>query len=448
MAVKQSRVLVLHHDIADAAALKRALEAHNVTSVHMHLDAATAGAAIAELRPDLIIAHAHPAEGPAAMPGAGQNGAAPAGLLVIDTQAWAMDEDPQSADWTRVLVTDLAPTTERTGFEAADLLERLRLRASAKPMRPCAVSGSQLRLLGSSSAVVAVQQRIDRFACRDITVLITGESGTGKELVAKLIHQRSDRRTEPFVPINCTALPESLLESVLFGHRAGAFTDAKEDQIGLLASADRGTILLDEIGDSSPSFQAKLLRFLQEGTFRPVGSITEEHSRVRVIAASHREIDDRVREGRFRNDLFQRLRVATIHVPPLRERRADILALSDHFLQQIAETEGGEAFILSPSASERLLAHDWPGNVRELEHTLLRATLLADLGVIMPRDLELCEAGQIGSAVPFLPLDELVRQHAQAAVDLAGGNKSKAARMLGISRARLRRTLGDGATRL
>src|SRR5450755_1204709 len=237
-------------------------------------------------------------------------------------------------------------------------------------------------IIGKSPAMREVFELIRRLSASAATVLVTGESGTGKELVAKSLHGSSTRQGRPFVPLNCATIPDTLLDSELFGHKRGAFTAARADRAGLFVEADGGTLFLDEIAELSPTLQAKLLRVLQEGEIRPLGASRAERVDVRVIAATNKELETRLKTGAFREDLFYRLNVVHIHLPPLRERAEDLLALSDHFLGASAARAGKGVRALHEAAKKALLAHTWPGNVRELENTIERAVALCEGGVI------------------------------------------------------------------
>ena len=237
-------------------------------------------------------------------------------------------------------------------------------------------------LVGHSPAIIEVMKTLARVAPSQATVLVLGETGTGKELVARTIHHFSERADRRFVAVNCSALAEGLLESELFGHVRGAFTGAGTSRPGLFREADHGTLFLDEIGDISPALQARLLRALQEHEIVPVGSETPVRIDVRVLAATHRDLPELVRQGRFREDLYYRLNVVTLTLPPLRARPQDIPLLIDHFLRELAERHGRGPVAVDPEAQRRLLAYDWPGNIRELQNVLERAMLLAEQDVI------------------------------------------------------------------
>ena len=306
-------------------------------------------------------------------------------------------------------------------------------------------------IVGQSDAMKLVFRTLDRFVESDLPVLVSGESGTGKELVARAIHKNGARAERPFVSENCAALPDALLESELFGHAKGAFTGAHKHKRGLLEAADGGTLFLDEIGDMSAEMQKKLLRVLQEGEFRPVGSDQTHKVDVRLVAASHRDLAALVREGRFREDLYYRVHVLHLHLPALRERREDLPILAQHLLVRAAREAGKPVPALSPEALAAVCAHDWPGNVRELENEMRRATLLAgdevrlehlSAPVLERRGVRLAADGQVDGAVDMRSaVADLERRSIEAALLAAEGNKSRAAAELGISRFALQRKL-------
>jgi DNA-binding NtrC family response regulator len=242
-------------------------------------------------------------------------------------------------------------------------------------------------IIGTSDAITEVLSMIERVAQSDSTVLITGESGTGKELIAKALHYNSQRGQEPFIPINCGAIPADLLESELFGHVKGAFTGAIANRTGRFELAEDGTLFLDEIGDMSPSLQVKLLRVLQERCFEPVGGTKTVQVNVRVIAATNADLELAVEEGRFREDLFYRLNVIPIRIPPLRERRSDIPVLLSHFMQQFNRTRNRNLTGVAPEAMAMLVQYNWPGNIRELENLVERLSILKGNGMIEMHDL-------------------------------------------------------------
>src|SRR6266536_3023398 len=266
------------------------------------------------------------------------------------------------------------------------------------------------QIIGESPAFLDKVRCVPRFARCDATVLISGESGTGKELFARAIHYLSPRVDRPFVPVNCGALPENLVESEIFGHKRGAFTGAASDQTGLIREAEGGTLFLDEIDCLTPAAQVKLLRFLQDGEYRSVGSHQTLHANIRIVAAANADFSHMVREGKFREDLFYRLNVLSLTLPPLRERPGDILLLTHDFLEKQAAITDGRPKKLSIAALNRLLSHSWPGNVRELQNVLMRAIVLSDRDSIEPSDLDLPEDGLTAEEQSFQAMKSRVVQ--------------------------------------
>jgi len=302
-------------------------------------------------------------------------------------------------------------------------------------------------MIAGSAPMVQVLELVRRVAPTGATVLIHGESGTGKEVIAKAIHHASDRARGPFVAVNCGALPEPLLESEIFGHVKGAFTGASANKKGLFEEAAGGTLLLDEIGEMTPTLQVKLLRALQSGEVRPVGSTQAITVDVRIVAATNRDLEHMIREGEFREDLFYRLNVIQIVLPPLRDRREDIPALAEHFLARSAG-KLGRGLRLSPEALERLLRYPWPGNVRELENAIERAAILTRGDAVEPDDLppHVTAGIQLGPS-PALPrqisLADAERAHILQTLERFGRNHSGAAEALGIGRTTLWRKLKE-----
>jgi two-component system nitrogen regulation response regulator GlnG len=324
-------------------------------------------------------------------------------------------------------------------------------------------------LIGRHPRMQDVYKTIGRIAGTDVTVLLRGESGTGKELVARAIHHYSRRAGRPFVAVSCAAIPGTLLESEMFGHERGAFTDAKERRLGKFELAHGGTLYLDEIGDMPLELQTKLLRALQERTIERLGGHEPIRIDVRVLAATNRELEALMRDGRFREDLYYRLNVVTLNLPPLRERRRDIALLVEHFLAKYA-AELGECGV-APEALDRLVGHDWPGNVRELENVVQRAMVMATGGVILPEHLPIGPVSAAASVAVDASLEEIIerklvecvrglREHASANLyDLmvglvekpllravlreTGGNQVRAAQILGINRNTLRKKLTE-----
>jgi len=311
-------------------------------------------------------------------------------------------------------------------------------------------------IIGDSQTMRRVLDLIDRVGPTRATVLITGESGVGKELVARAIHKRSDRADRAFVALNCAALTETLLESELFGHEKGAFTGATRTHQGKFEEADGGTIFLDEIGETSNNFQTKLLRVLQEGTFERVGGNASIKVDVRVLAATNRNLRERVAGGLFREDLYYRLQVVPIEIPPLRERREDIGTLARHFVKTACQSNGLPRRELSLSAIEALQRHEWRGNVRELENTIERAVILARGTAIEAEDLWLPTQGGASATAPRAVagandemagltladyLDRMTEQHVVRALERKGWKKQEAAESLGVDRATLYRMI-------
>jgi DNA-binding NtrC family response regulator len=307
----------------------------------------------------------------------------------------------------------------------------------------------EMGLVGRSAAMIDLYKQIARVAPTKATVLIMGESGTGKELVARAIHKHSPRAAGAFVPVNCGALTETLLEAELFGHVRGAFTGAASDRKGLWEEAEGGTLFLDEIGETSPAMQVKLLRALQQGEIRRVGASKTTRVDTRVIAATNRNLEKEVKNGTFREDLFYRLSVVTLRVPALRERRTDIPLLADRFLRTASERRDGRVFRLDDATTKILIAYDWPGNVRELESAIEHAALRARGNEVMPQDLpeklqspELKAAAQSPLTALYgdLPsLAELERRYLVYVLETMSGNRSRAAEVMGIDRRTLYR---------
>ncbi|MBA3822021.1 MAG: sigma-54-dependent Fis family transcriptional regulator [Deltaproteobacteria bacterium] len=303
-------------------------------------------------------------------------------------------------------------------------------------------------LIGASPAMQRVYQLIDQVAETDATVLITGESGTGKEVVAREIHQRSRRAGGGFVALNCAAVPEPLLESELFGHAKGAFTDAKQSRPGLFQQASGGTMFLDEIGELALVLQPKLLRALQERKVRPVGGESEITIDVRLVAATNRDLDEMVEDRRFREDLYYRINVIHIPLPPLRARGGDVLLLAQHMLRHYAAVFDKQVLALSAAAAERMMTYEWPGNVRELGNCLERAVALANFEEIQVDDLpEKIRSSRhrmalSGTELPeLLTLEEIERRHVLRVLEACNGNRTDAAKMLGLDRKTLYRKL-------
>jgi len=360
------------------------------------------------------------------------------GTAVEAMKLGAYDYLPKPIDFENLAVTI------RNALEASQLKRKVQL-LSEKHLYPYHFD----RIVGTSwgiREVIALARKVAR--SESTTTLIQGESGTGKDLLAKAIHYESTRAEEPFMEIACTAMPETLLESELFGHERGAFTDAKAQKKGLFEVAHGGTIFLDEIGDMSGGLQAKLLRVLEERNFRRVGGTKDVTVDVRVIAASNRDLRQAVDSGAFRKDLYYRLQVVTITIPPLRDRREDIPLLGRHFLEYFSREFKRRRPRLSPEAERLLVHYDWPGNVRELRNVMERAMILEDTGDLLPGHLP-PEIGPVAASpsllVPMfqLPeagvvLEEVERAFVRQALELTRGNQTRAARLLGLTRDELR----------
>ena len=336
--------------------------------------------------------------------------------------------------------------TDELKVVIAKALELRRLTREVEHLRAQVANGHVFpHIVGQSKPLQALLRLVDLVAGSDATVLLQGESGTGKELIARAIHDHSARRERPFVILDCGTVPETLLESELFGYTKGAFTGAVTNKKGLFEEANGGTLFLDEIGDITPMFQAKLLRVLQTGEIRPVGSIRRVAVDVRVIAATNRDLKQMVAERQFRDDLYYRLAVVPLRVPSLRERREDVPLLIDHFLARSCQRNGRELKTMSPAGLRLLLEAPWPGNVRELEHTIERAVVLTSSMEIPPESVILESA--VSAGLTFLSrqevrharevLDSAEREKLRAALTQANGNRSRAAKVLGISRSTL-----------
>jgi two-component system, NtrC family, response regulator AtoC len=307
-------------------------------------------------------------------------------------------------------------------------------------------------LIGKSVRMVQVYKMLAKASMSYSNVLIVGESGTGKELVARAIHDNSPLRNKPFVTVNCGALAENLLESELFGHVKGAFTGAISSKRGLFDEADGGTIFLDEIGDISPGLQVKLLRVIQEGEFKPVGTNETRKVETRVIAATHRDLEAHVREGKFREDLYYRLKVLLVEMPALRERMEDLPILVNHFLSRFSDKTKKVVTQVSDEVMARLFAYPWPGNIRELEHAIERAVAMTSTSILYPEDFpsgiaDYQKSHPVSGAVPMAvaeeisarSLEQMERAHIVKVLHEVSYNKSKAADILGIDRATLYR---------
>ncbi len=345
--------------------------------------------------------------------------------------------EPRRVDFRATLMRD--ETGEFTGVVAAfsDLTELLELRQRSGRMNRFG------NIIGSDSKMLAVFKQIVDVAQYDFPVHISGETGTGKELVANAIHNESRRGGAPFVPINCGALPEGLIESELFGHVKGAFSGAIRDKKGRFELADGGTVFLDEVADLPKPLQVKLLRFLQEGRFEKVGGERTVAVNVRIISATNKDLKEEVQRNTFREDLFYRLNVIPVHIPPLRERPTDIPALVDHFLKAVADGNGKRVPGISEAALSALMDYAWPGNVRELQNAVQFAFVRSNGRPIAPEDLPMELRRNVPPARPRGPFKKLDHDAIRRALIKTGGNKAAAARVLGVGRATLYRFIAD-----
>jgi DNA-binding NtrC family response regulator len=335
-------------------------------------------------------------------------------------------------------LNEIAATVERA-------LETTRLRREVRQLRANAARPYSLHsIVGNSPSIIGLRHMVVKVATSAAsTVLLTGESGTGKDLVAKAIHYASERAARPFMNITCSALPEHLLESELFGHERGAYTDAHSQKRGLLESADGGTVFLDEIGEMVPALQAKLLRFLEEKTFKRVGGSADIHVDVRVLASTNRKLEEEVEKGHFRNDLFYRLNVLPIVLPPLRTRSEDIPLLIEYFIDGFNKEFRKQVLGASTAAYTMLQRYGWPGNVRELRNVIERAMLLSDGNRLEPRDFAVLTATPSAPDDFELPangvvLEELERSMVMQALKRCHGNQTRAAALLGLNRDQIR----------
>ena len=344
-------------------------------------------------------------------------------------------------------------------FMPQQLLEVI---ARHHPSPPAAKTSADGEIIASDPAILAVKNRCERVADTGATVLLTGESGVGKDVFAKQIHQLSGRNSKPYVAINCAAIPDNLLESTLFGYEKGAFTGATKAQPGKFEQANGGTLFLDEIGEMPLELQAKLLRVLQDQVVERLGSMRSVNCDVRIVAATNQDLQQRVKDGKFREDLYFRLAVFPIRIPPLRERQQDILPLAEHFLARYGRTMGRQGLKLSAQSNHALQSYPWPGNVRELENAMQRALLLSDGDLIEPNDIELHGSAPSGTAsapdanlsaggTPLAyssdtesttsgaqDMDSIEREHILKVLKQVGGNRKEAVNILGLSERALR----------
>jgi DNA-binding NtrC family response regulator len=338
---------------------------------------------------------------------------------------------------------------EDVAVRVSRALETTRLRRELRTLRDNLARPFGLgSIIGESESMQRVKALVRKVASSpSSTVLLTGESGTGKDLAAKVIHYLSSRAARPFLNITCSALPEQLLESELFGHERGAFTDARNQKRGLLEQADEGTVFLDEIGEMTPALQAKLLRFLEEKAFRRVGGSGDVRVDVRVVAATNRDLEEHVKSGRFREDLYYRLNVLRVELPPLRARQDDVALLAQHFVEVFSRDFKRPVKGLGQSAEAALRAYGWPGNVRELRNLVERAVLLCESDVLQPADFDslhtakqrpAAHAGEFELPAGGVNLEEVEKSLVMQALERAGGNQTRAAALLGLHRDQIR----------
>jgi two-component system response regulator HydG len=327
--------------------------------------------------------------------------------------------------------------------------ERRRLRAEVTRLRRVVKDARRFEtLIGASAAMQDVYRIVEQVGPTDATILLTGQSGTGKEMVARALHQQSKRREGAFIAVDCASIPENLIETELFGHARGAFTDAKQARLGLLPQADRGTLFLDEIAELPMSVQPKLLRVLQERRVRPIGSDAEVNFDVRLVCATNRDLDAAVAEGTFREDLYYRLNVIQLSLPPLKARAGDVLLLAQHFLEHFARMFDRPVRAISAEAAERMMRYVWPGNVRELRNAMERAVAMCAGEELTVEDLPDRMRGYQPAPVDAdsqleaqLPLEEIERRHILRVLEANGGNKVATSTVLGIDRKTLYRKL-------
>jgi DNA-binding NtrC family response regulator len=441
----RGRILIVDDDRVVRESLNDALESAGL-DVRCVEDATTALASLDAYQPDVLLTDVRmPAMNGLELLGVLRERAPEIDVVLMtafDDMATVVTAMRHGATDFLVKPLDVCELRRRLARVLEDRRARGGARNRARPDAPPEAAGPSVddELVAHDPRMIEIFKLVGRVAASTTSVLIRGESGTGKELIARAIHRNSANAAEPFVPVNCTALPSTLLESELFGHVKGSFTGAHTDRGGRFAQAGRGTIFLDEIGNTSPEFQSKLLRVLQEREFYPVGADRPVRTEARVVAATHCDLERMVAAEEFRADLYYRLAVVEISIPPLRDRLTDIPFLADHLLERVARSLGRSRPVLEPEALARLEAHDWPGNVRELENCLRRAMVLATGNVIRAEHLPL----GCGLERPFAglqDLDRVERDHVSRVYAATGSHKSRTAEILGVSRPRLDRLL-------
>jgi two-component system, NtrC family, response regulator AtoC len=434
------RLLLVEDDPAVRRSVAETLEAEGV-EVHLACTAEEALARLAEVAPEVVLTDVR-------MPG--MDGLSLLRLLrerVPDVDVVVMtafDDMPTVVQAMRDGAFELIVKPLRLADlrgTLARLVEDRRTREEGGRARESEADAYRLdALVGRHPSMIDVYKRVGQLAASRVNALIRGETGSGKGMVARAIHYNSADAPHPFIAVNCTALPETLLESELFGHVRGSFTGAVSDRKGRFALAGRGTIFLDEVGDTTPGFQSKLLKVIEDREYHPVGSERPERTEARVIAATHRDLEERVEQGLFRQDLYYRLRVVEVILPPLRERPDDISLLAMHFLRKASLELHRPELQLADDALAALIQHDWTGNVRELENCITRAAVLATGGTIRPENLGL-HGRDADPTRGFPTLEALEAEHVARALALTGGNRTRAAEILGISKPRLYRCI-------
>jgi two-component system response regulator HydG len=448
--VTRGHVLLVDDDAALCEALSEALQRRGFRVDH-RLTGADGLAAVPRLEPDVVVADINMGRISGMDVCRGVAETAPDVPVVLLTAFGSMEaaiDGIRSGAWDFI--------TKPVEAEAlAAVIDRAvqvrRLRAEVRRLRNTrAPTEDPVGMVGDSGPMQRLRDLVARVASTDVTALVTGESGSGKEIVARAIHAQGRRARGPFVAVNCAAMPEALLESELFGHVRGAFTDARVGRTGLFFQAEGGTLFLDEVGELPLPLQPKLLRALQERTARPVGGDRELGFDVRLVVATNRDLRAEVDAGRFRADLYFRLNVVEVPVPPLRARSVDVLLLAQHFVRTSAARFGKAVRGVSSDAAAMLLAYDWPGNVRELANAVERGVALTRFDELTPDDLpdhvrqakaRAALAGEDGRV--FVSLAELEREYVRRVIRFVGGNKAAAARILGVDRTTLYRKLGD-----
>lgn len=339
---------------------------------------------------------------------------------------------------------------DAVAMRLARIVRERRIAQEAKRLRDVVhPAGSFGGLAGSSPPMQRVYDLLTRSAPAEASVLVTGESGTGKELAARALHEHSSRKDGPFIALNCSAVPEQLIESELFGHSKGAFTDARNDRMGLFSQANGGTLFLDEVGEIPMAMQAKLLRALEERVVRPIGSNHESPIDVRIVAATNRDLEAAAEQGRFREDLYFRINVIHVRMPPLRARGTDVLQLAQHFLRRFSEQEAKDVGSIAPVAAQRLCDYEWPGNVRELRNCMERAVALTRFNELSVEDLpdrvRSFKRSHVVVAADdpseLVPLEEVERRYIKRVLEAVGGSKTAASKILGLDRKTLYRRL-------